>query len=80
MGQELKMRKVQDQISGILQIANQFIPSEQRSMFQSKIQEQYPEFQLWIHKCESTWSNLMKGASPCLHLVQKRELYLIYFS
>lgn len=43
MGTEIKMRKVQDQISGIMQIANQFIPSEMRSMFQSKVMQDFPE-------------------------------------
>ena len=42
-GLENKMRKVQDQISGIMQIANQFIPSEQLAMFQSKVKQNFPE-------------------------------------
>ena len=37
------MRKVQDQISGIMNIASQFIPSEQMSLFQSKVKQNFPE-------------------------------------
>ena len=43
VGQEIKMREVQDQISGIMKIANQFIPSEQLALFQSKVKQDFPE-------------------------------------
>ena len=51
-GMENKMQKVQDQIAGIMQIANQFIPSEHLAMFQSKVKQDFPELKFWSQKSQ----------------------------